>query len=316
MPGPHGPDAVRPDGQTAAVAGCGCGSPWLAATAVVLTDRQQRPRCAGFSVCRVCGAGHVNFQIFRRHAQQPRSQPASKPHCKARICPGILTRDRKSATVKDVHYRWRKKEAQTDPVLMEGEAISQVYEFKYLGYLFTADNDQIPNVEQRIGRADAVFRVLSSSSAQPAVRKILFAAPGARDHGGRRAPAAVAQHSPTVRFSADCDTCTGGAEDTAGRGDDVTGDAVVRGLMVPGGDGNGATGTTAPPAAEPAPGTGRRDADISALSYFTVDSVGTPSGAAATGGGSRAANVDRHLNAAYTLALLFLCLPTVTRRGN
>jgi hypothetical protein len=62
--------------------------------------------------------------------------------------------------------------------------------------------------------------------------------------------------------------------------------------MVPGGDGNGATGAAAPSAAEPAPGTGRGDADISALSYFTVDSVGTPSGASAIGGGSRAANVD------------------------
>jgi hypothetical protein len=127
----------------------------------------------------VCGAGHVNFQIFRRHAQQPRSQPASKPHCKARICPGILTRDRKSATVKDVHYRWRKKEAQTDPVLMEGEAISQVYEFKYLGYLFTADNDQLPNVEQRIGRADAVFRSLQhiwqSNKLPSALKRRLYA---------------------------------------------------------------------------------------------------------------------------------------------
>eukprot|EP01047_Picozoa_sp_COSAG01_P076505 COSAG01_NODE_13454_length_1583_cov_2.023585_1_plen_161_part_00 len=83
-----------------------------------------------------------------------------KAHCKSRICPRILNRDRKSATVKDVHYFWRKAVDQTEPVLMDGDAIKQVYEFKYLGFLFTADNDQLPNVEQRIGRADTTFKSL------------------------------------------------------------------------------------------------------------------------------------------------------------
>jgi hypothetical protein len=76
------------------------------------------------------------------------------------LCPRILNRDRTSATVKDVHYKWRKEADQGDPVLMEGEAIARVHEFKYLGYLFVADNDQLVNLDRRIGQADSVFRSL------------------------------------------------------------------------------------------------------------------------------------------------------------
>ena len=72
-----------------------------------------------------------------------------------------------------------KEGTQTDPVLMEGAAITQVYEFKYLGYLFTAENDQIPNVEQRIGRADAVFRSLrhiwQSNKLPPTLKRRIYA---------------------------------------------------------------------------------------------------------------------------------------------
>ena len=58
--------------------------------------------------------------------------------------------------MKDVHYKMRKETDQGDPVLMEGEAISRVHEFKYLGYLFVADNDQLVNIDRRIGQACTV----------------------------------------------------------------------------------------------------------------------------------------------------------------
>ena len=88
------------------------------------------------------------------------SETLLEDHCRPRVCPRILNRDRTSATVKDVHYKWRKEADQGDPVLMEGEAIARVHEFKYLGHLFVADNDQLVNLDRRIGQADTVFRSL------------------------------------------------------------------------------------------------------------------------------------------------------------
>jgi hypothetical protein len=58
-----------------------------------------------------------------------------KAHCKSRICPRILNRDRKSATVKDVHYFWRKAVDQTEPVLMDGDAIKEKVRSPASGYL-------------------------------------------------------------------------------------------------------------------------------------------------------------------------------------
>lgn len=111
------------------------------------SDPAVQHECQGEKRCPHCSA------VFT-------SEALLKAHCRSRVCPRILTRDRTSATVKDVHYKMRKETDQGDPVLMEGEAISRVHEFKYLGYLFVADNDQLVNIDRRIGQANTVFRSL------------------------------------------------------------------------------------------------------------------------------------------------------------
>ena len=69
-------------------------------------------------------------------------------------------RARSSLTVREVHRRWRETQGPRVRVKMGSEEIKTSETFVYLGHLFTSDNDQVTNIDQRIGRAKSVFKSL------------------------------------------------------------------------------------------------------------------------------------------------------------
>ena len=88
------------------------------------------------------------------------TMPGGAVHA-AKECPRLPgTRGRVTCTVQDVHRKWRQGQDQRVHVKMENEEIKTSDTFTYLGHLFTSDNDQTDNLDQRIGRANSVFKSL------------------------------------------------------------------------------------------------------------------------------------------------------------
>ena len=89
------------------------------------------------------------------------SEALLKAHCRSRVCPRILNRDRTSATVKDVHYKWRKEADQGDPVLMEGQSLAVTIS---IGAVMIGPDDEAEGALARADKAMYTAKRFSRSS--------------------------------------------------------------------------------------------------------------------------------------------------------